>query len=153
MSVARGHRKPARPDRPPSAAWRGGFGFALLLVVLADFPASVIWAPTHLLETWLVSLFIIAVSLALIGLANGRLEATFIDNRNRMSLSKLQVILWTVAIFSALLSASCFNAGDYGDTSKIMGIVVDPKLWALLGISVTTAVGAPLALSGKGRAT
>jgi hypothetical protein len=92
----------------------------------------------------------VAVSLTLIGLANGRWEATFIDNRNRMSLSKLQVILWTVAIFSALLSASCFNAGALGNVSKIMGIVVDPKLWGLLGISITAAVGAPIALSGKG---
>jgi hypothetical protein len=88
--------------------------------------------------------------LALVGLAGGRWEATFIDNRNRMSLSKLQVILWTVAILSAILSASCFNAGTLGDVSKIMGVAVDPQLWGLLGISITAAVGTPLILSGKG---
>ncbi len=111
---------------------------------------NVVWAPTQLLAIWPITLVIVCVSLALIGLSGGRWESTFIDNRNRMSLSKLQVVLWTVAIFSSLIAASCFNAGRAGGASTITGVVVDPKLWALLGISISTAVGASLALSGKG---
>jgi hypothetical protein len=118
-------------------------------LLLAAFAGNILWAPSRLLESWLVTVALIAASLAFLGLASGRWEATFIDNRNRMSLSKLQVILWTMAIFSALLSASCFNTGNQGDVSKVMGIAVDPKLWGLLGIALTTAIGTPLALSPK----
>ncbi len=140
--------EPQRPFGKLVGARSGAPGVIGCLVLLATFAINVHWAPTQLLGTWLVTLATVAVSLALFGVAAGRWEATFIDNRNRMSLSKLQVILWTVAIFSALLSASCFNA-NAADPSAVMGIAVDPKLWGLLGISITAAVGAPLALSGK----
>jgi hypothetical protein len=125
----------------------GWVGAAVLVVA---FAGNIRYAPSHLLDIWLLTLVAVAVSLAFFGLAGGRWEATFIDNRNRMSLSKLQVILWTVAIFSALLSASCFNAGSQGDFTTVMGITVDPKLWGLLGISITAAVGQTVALSTKG---
>lgn len=125
-------------------------GAAASVVLVLAFVGNIFLAPSQPLYTWLLTVPVIAVSLALYGLSGGRWESTFIDNRNRISLSKLQVILWTIAIFSALLSAACFNAGVGGDGSSIMGIVVDPKLWGLLGISVTTAVGTPIALSSKG---
>jgi hypothetical protein len=127
----------------------GKAGWLAAALLLVCFAGNIHFAPTSPLDTWLVTLVVITVSLALFGLACGRWEATFIDNRNRMSLSKLQVILWTIAIFSALLSASCFNAGGQGDMAAIMGITIDPKLWGLLGIAVTTAIGQPLALSSK----
>jgi uncharacterized protein (TIGR03437 family) len=130
-----------------------GKGFVGVLLLLAAFAGNVAWAPTHLLGSWLVTLGAVAVSLALIGLSGGRWEATFIDNRNRMSLSKLQVILWTVAILSSIVSASCFNAGSLGDVTKIIGVEIDPTLWALLGIPITSAIGTVLALSGKGSRT
>ena len=142
-----------------AAAVRGGagttgFGWLAVVLLVGTFAVNILYARTYLVEVWLLSLLAVAASLACIGMAAGRPESTFIDNRNRMSLSKFQVMLWTVAIFSALLGASCFNAGDpVADATKIIGVVVDPKLWALLGISITAAVGAPLALSGKGSRT
>jgi hypothetical protein len=123
------------------------------VLLLGAFAGNVVWAPIHLLGSWLLTIVVVAVSLALIGLSGGRWEATFIDNRNRISLSKLQVILWTVAIFSSIVSASCFNAGSLGDVSEILGVEIDPTLWGLLGISITSAIGTPLALSGKGSRT
>jgi len=128
-------------------------GWLAALVLIAAFAGNMLFAANNLLGTWLITLVVIAVSLALLGLAAGRWEATFIDNRNRMSLSKLQVLLWTIAIFSSLLSASCFNYGVNGEISSIMGIAVDARLWGLLGISLSLAIGQPLALSGKGSRT
>jgi len=125
-------------------------GALAIALVVAAFVINKVWAADNLLGVWIITSLLIAVSFALIGLAAGRWEALFIDNRNRMSLSKLQVVLWTIPIFSALLAASCFNAAQGGDASTITGVALDSKLWALLGISLTTAVGAPIALSGKG---
>ena len=118
-------------------------------VLIAAFVVNIHFAPGNLVYTWLATLVVIAISLAFFGASSGRWEGTFIDNRNRMSLSKLQVILWTIVIFSALLTASCYNAGTQADPMTVMGIVVDPKLWGLLGISIATALGQPLALAPK----
>jgi hypothetical protein len=129
------------------------WGALAAVVLLAAFAINIVWAPTDLYRIWLVTLAAVCVSLALIGLAGGRWESTFIDNRNRMSLSKLQVVLWTIVVFASLVSASCFNIEHAADPSNITAVVVDPKIWALLGISLTTAVGAPIALSAKGSRT
>jgi hypothetical protein len=138
--------QPAAP-RPSAPRTRAGLIGSILLAV--TFAINVRWAGDMLLTIWLITNATVALSVALFGLAGGRWEGAFIDNRNRISLSKLQAILWTVIIFSAMMSASCFNASLPNGSSAIAGIVVDPKLWALLGISMTTGVGTPLILSGK----
>jgi hypothetical protein len=138
--------QPAAPRPSVPRVHAGLFGAILLAATLA---MNVVWAGDMLMTTWLLTLAAVAISIALFGVAGGRWEGTFIDNRNRISLSKFQTMLWTVVIFSVLLSASCFNASLPAAASAIVGIVIDPKLWALLGISITTGVGAPLALSGK----
>lgn len=126
-----------------------GYGSVGALVLTAAFAGNIYLASSNVLFAWLATLVVVAISLAFFGTAAGRWEATFIDNRNRISLSKLQVILWTIAILSAVLTAGCFNSATQSDVATVMGIVVDPKLWGLLGISLTTAIGQPLALAPK----
>jgi hypothetical protein len=138
-----------QPAPPQPKVPRARAGLIASILLAATFAVNVAWAGHMLMVIWLLTLAAVAVSIALFGVAGGRWEATFIDNRNRISLSKFQTMLWTAIIFSALLSASCFNASLGDATSAIIGIVVDPKLWALLGISMTTGVGAPLVLSAK----
>lgn len=141
----------AAAPRPGAPRTRTGLVGSTLLAV--TFAINVRWAGDMLLTIWLITNAAVALSIALFSHTGGRWEGAFIDNRNRISLSKLQAILWTVIIFSALMSASCFNASLPNGSSSIAGIVVDPKLWALLGISMTTGVGTPLVLSGKTKQT
>lgn len=99
----------------------------------------------------------IAVLLLVIGaglFAKGYVGGALIDERNRLSLARLQQISWTVLIFAAYVTLSLFNVAlmapamreavqaATGDTSAIASLLpsMDPTLWAVLGI---TAVVSP----------
>ena len=73
-----------------------------------------------------------------------------INDRNLMSLSRLQTVAWTIMIFSGLLvfAMQRIHAGHikYPDP---LNIIVDPKLWAVLGISFGSLIGTPMVLNSK----
>jgi hypothetical protein len=64
-----------------------------------------------------------------------------------MSLARLQLLAWTLVILSAILTAGLANAA-YGAVSPL-SIHIPPELWVLLGISTTSAIASPAALSQK----
>jgi hypothetical protein len=54
---------------------------------------------------------LLALELMVVGLlVNGRPIGAFIDNRNRLSLSKLQAGAWTVIVLAAFATAAASNA-------------------------------------------
>lgn len=71
----------------------------------------------------------------------------FINERNVMSLSRMQIIAWTLVIVSALL-VMVFVRLIYGEPDPF-GIMIDWHIWAVLGLSASAAVGAPLINSTK----
>lgn len=72
----------------------------------------------------------------------------FINERNLMSLSRLQIVLWTIIIVSAYLVMVL--ARIYTRIDKPFDITMDWHLWAVLGLSLSAAVGGPLINSNKG---
>src|SRR3954453_18613286 len=61
--------------------------------------------------TWLITLAGIGLCLLVAGVViNRRGDGVFIDERNRISLSRLQLVLWTSVLVSALLTAGLSNA-------------------------------------------
>jgi hypothetical protein len=98
--------------------------------------------------TWLATLVLFAAALALAGLMlKKRWDGIFIDERNKISLSRFQLILWTLLLVSALLTAGLSNV-IIGATSPLE-IEVPPSVWALLGIGSFTLVAAPAILQRK----
>lgn len=76
-----------------------------------------------------------------------------INERNLMSLSRFQTAIWTVIVLSgyltfALVRIKAMAEGSLNGSDPL-GIQIDWHLWALLGISTTSLVGAPLILSSK----
>jgi hypothetical protein len=65
-----------------------------------------------------------------------------------VSLSRFQMIAWTVLVLSAFLTAVLANVVQPGVTDPL-AIGISHTLWALLGISTTSLVASPLILSGK----
>jgi hypothetical protein len=146
-------------DKP--ASWRLGhtvglvFLVALIAVVCVLFPR---WASGETLgigfETWRLGLWLLAMALiggsfvlighGVIGLVNGCL----IDNRNRLSLSRLQQFSWTVLVLSAFLTFAAFRtyANPNGDP---LDVVVPTQVWELLGISTGSLAGAALIKNRK----
>ena len=70
---------------------------------------------------------LLAIDLMVVGcLINGRPAGAFIDNRNRLSLSKMQAAAWTVIVLAAFATAAAFNtAGPNVDFTAVGGLAPD----------------------------
>jgi hypothetical protein len=91
---------------------------------------------------WIGNIVVIGVLLMLIGgLIKHHPLGILIDPRNKLSLSRLQVVLWTLLIVSAF-SAIALQSGN-------VAIYMDPELWALMAISTGSAAGAVIIKSTK----
>ena len=70
-----------------------------------------------------------------------------INERNLMSLARFQTVLWTIIILSAYLVIAM--ARVVMNVPNPLEITIDAKIWALLGISLTSLVGTSLINSTK----
>jgi len=86
----------------------------------------------------------VVIGLGTTGLWRGLL----IDSRNRMSLSRLQLLLWTVLVLSAFLTVAMFNIRE-DPMADPLNIEVPAQVWGLLGISTTFFVTAATIKSQK----
>lgn len=128
---------------------------AIILLVLAAL-LDLLLSRFHVIgisggPAWLISLALLAGMLGAIGwAARNRLDGVLIDRDNRISLSRLQLILWTVLLIGALQAAGIFNSVlafpwpvDKPVMKGPLDIIVPPEIWALLGLGSFTAVAAP----------
>jgi Ni/Co efflux regulator RcnB len=124
---------------------------------------------------WLIIGLLMLLAFGYIGKSSDKgWLGVLIDNRNMMSLSRLQIILWTVVLVSAIFTVSLarindsiFDAkaydceemareakeGEEVDCADPIGIQLPAVLWALMGISITTAVGSPMIKAAKAERT
>lgn len=79
----------------------------------------------------------------------GRPAGILINERKLMSLSRFQLVLWTLIILSAYATISLMRIK--ASVPDPLGIAIDWHLWALMGISTTSLVGTPLIYSTKTR--
>jgi hypothetical protein len=163
------------PEGPPQAkpAFLGIFaillGIAIPVGIFLPRTVGLFWA-------WLIILGCMIGAFGVIGLSRGMgLLGVLIDaGTNMMSLSRLQIVLWTCVILSAFVTTALGRIGDYGidqsgyecpapvesgeeqaepECAEPLGIQLPPVLWALMGISVTSAVASPLLKANKGQRT
>jgi len=90
-------------------------------------------------------LFIILASALITG---NFLFGWLINAQNRMSLSRLQMFLWTVVILSAFVTAVFANL-KYDHIDVATAIQIPQELWLAMGISTTSLVGTGLILESK----
>ena len=99
---------------------------------------------------WLLMLLIIFVFVLFLGKwICDRPLGILVSERNLMSLSRFQMILWTLLILSAYLTMVMERI--HAAVGNPLNIAIDPKLWALMGISTASLVGTPLLLESKKR--
>jgi hypothetical protein len=116
--------------------------FAIIFIALAGAPSVISW----FLYMILIATFALIVAAGI----TSRPVGIFIDERNRMSLARLQMALWSLIIISAFLAAAVSNTR--ADAPQPLSIGIPEAVWMLMGISTTALVGSPLVLSTK-RAT
>lgn len=97
---------------------------------------------------WLVVLLSMFVFVLFLGKwICGRPLGVLVADRNLMSLSRFQMILWTLLILSGYLTIAMKRV--HGGIPNPLDFGVDTKLWALMGISTASLVGSPLLLQSK----
>lgn len=106
------------------------------------------------LVLWILMLILLLFCLITISWGiTGRLAGLLIDNRKKMSLSRLQISLWTIIVLSALFTIAIYNIGiqysNHAPITDALSITVPAELWVLMGISVTSLVGSKLILNSQ----
>lgn len=97
---------------------------------------------------WLMTLLMLVIFCMGIGYTiNGRFNGIFIDYRNRLSLSKLQALCWSILVLSALYTAAIIRIRN--NIPSPLDIVLDKYLLAIMGISLTSLAATPAILNIK----
>lgn len=137
----------SNPPSTPSWSWPHTAGL-LLCTLLALVLCS--WVPAgHWAALWWGVMLLLALTAVIVGQGvTGYWRGILIDERNKMSLSRLQLALWTILIVSALLVLFFWRLRTraVGDP---LAIGIPMEVWTLLGISTTSLVGSSLIKTSK----
>jgi hypothetical protein len=128
--------------------WMVWHSLSLLSILLGI--SLVEWLMPHSMRVtaWLTILLLMALFALIAGHGvTGTWLGVLTDTRNKVSLSRLQMTLWTVLILSGFLTAVLANLS--AGVLEPLAITVPPELWLLMGISTASMVGSPLILSVK----
>lgn len=130
--------------------WTGWHTFALLAAIVAVILIGLLVPESSRQQAWVATLLTLLVFVIVAGHGiTGRWSGLLIDYRNKISLSRLQMVLWTTLVLSAFLTASLSNIS--AGHSEPLSIKIPAELWMLMGISTTSLVGSPLVTSPKRR--
>lgn len=105
---------------------------------------------------WLMGLFVLV--LAVIGkVMCGTWKGVFVDERNVMSLSRVQMVAWSNLVLTAVLALvvqniQVTNGACLGDAAHGCVPDIPQQLWLLMGFSTATLVASPVLLSNSGAA-
>jgi hypothetical protein len=90
----------------------------LILVILAGIVCNSIPFLASYRWVWVETVALEFIGIVIVGYSiNGYAQGILIDNRNRMSLSKFQMIAWTVLVTSALITFAASNL--HSDPTKL----------------------------------
>src|SRR5687768_17139286 len=94
-------------ESPYGSGW---YGF-LLILLLMSMPSVALLVPQEaILWAWFATMALLVLLTAFIGRGvTGCWRGVLISERNRMSLSRIQVFVWTVLVLSGFLIAASVN--------------------------------------------
>jgi len=139
-----------------------GWSVAALILILIMVAGGYFAPPNALAYIWIGEFFALFILLVIIGKATPIKNESirepckntkkwyrfFIDERNQVSLSRFQLVMWTLIVISAYFTMVLYNLHT-SNVLDAMVIAVPSELWTVLGISVTALVGTNLILGGK----
>lgn len=131
----------------PQSHWTTGVQLGLWLMI-AVFLAMGVWRPLGIWPSWIVVMIAVAGFVLFAGRGiKGVWLGAFIDERNKISLSRLQMLAWTIITLSAYGTIVIARIAE--NPVIAMDVVIPKALWFLMGISTTSLVGSPLVRSIK----
>jgi hypothetical protein len=136
-------RSPSIADGSPIAAT------AALLIALVALGVAAWYLPPG--RNWIAAFLLITGFVLVLGkVVTGRALGVLINERNLMSLSRFQMLVWTMLLISAYLVIALERIRK-ADIPEPLLVGIDWHIWALLGISTTSLVGTPLLNGNKKR--
>ncbi len=122
-------------------------GLVQLVIVVAVVLVGLLVTKENRALAWVLTLVLMALFIAMTGKSiTGLWCGALIDKRNKISLSRLQMILWTIVVLSAFLTVA-LNRVVMGEANPL-AVAIPTQLWVLIGISTTSLVGSAL-VKGK----
>ena len=97
---------------------------------------------------WILIIMVLFIILASALITGNPLFGWLINEQNRMSLSRLQMFLWTIVILSAFVTAVFANL-YFKHFETAVAIAIPNELWLAMGISTTSLIGTGLILENK----
>ena len=176
----KGEDKMAERKDPGKQGWGWGVLIPVAVIIFIGLWLPVRLEPVNpgggLLIAWLINVILMLVIAGLIGYAlNKGPFGILIDSRNMMSLSRLQMLLWTIVIVSAFITVGLARVADTrvhpgryvcetvvneageeepeADCATPLDLQVPSLLWTLMGISLASAVSSPLLKNFKAQRT
>lgn len=128
--------------------WYHSGGVLALLI----FVCTINWFVGGVRTSWLLTLCSLIVFTMVVsdGITGCFWWGWLVNEQYRVSLSRLQMSLWTVVILSCFTVAVSINI-KHGLGIDALGVAIQAELWTAMGISTASLVGSPLILSGKKR--
>lgn len=146
--VERNYSHPNISSPFQSSFWTGWHTASLAGIVAAIFLINHFMPPPLRLWSWLGTLGLLTLFAVVAGHgAMGLWLGLLIDSRNKVSLSRLQIMAWTVMLLSAFLTAVLHNID--GGFDEPLAVTIPVQLWVLMGISTAALVGSPLLVQAK----
>ena len=101
------------------------------------------------LAAWLLTIVLLMGCFVIIGRIPPVVDwrGVLIDQRNRISLSRFQLVMWTLLVISGIITEGTLNA--IWVQGNPLDLQIPSQLWILLGLSSGSAVAAPVVLGMK----
>ncbi|MFZ2005681.1 MAG: hypothetical protein WB697_18210 [Stellaceae bacterium] len=135
------------------------FAGLVLAIVLVNIAAGIVstaeWFGGPLpkgpcaLAAWFITIVLLMGCFVVVGRIPPVVDwrGVLIDQRNRISLSRTQLVLWTLLVVSAIITEGTLNA--IWVEANPLDLQIPSQLWILLGMSSGSAVAAPVVLGIK----
>jgi hypothetical protein len=125
--------------------WKWWHYVAVIALVVAGVLIGWRAEPDLRVASWFGLLGCMLLLFFVVGLGvTGRPLGILIDERKKMSLSRLQLVLWTAIVLAAYSNAVGYNVQSGEDFGDAINVAIPEELWVLMGISTTSLVGSPL---------
>lgn len=155
--------RPAQPRKPMPASRQFLLGLAIAVVTLVLFPwcamGTTLWPNVIRVGLFLGCVLTLWTWMVAVGVGvSGQRMGVLWSSRNTYSLSRLQIVMWTLLVLSALAAVvvsrafGLFADGGTGGFSSALNIHIPGELLAVMGISVASGAAAPAILSLKSQA-
>jgi hypothetical protein len=111
---------------PPVMRWRPWHS-AVVVAMTAFFVWMAVWLPWGVYASWIIAMVALTGFTLVVGRGvTGAWKGAFVDERLRMSLSRLQMLTWSIVIVAALGTMAIARAQT--DPVSAMDIAVPPTV-------------------------